>query len=48
MVETFIVKLPTIIRCFTVKKQILVLKNFCFRKLFIIIQIHFFNKVKSL
>lgn len=48
MVETFIVKLPAVIRGFAVKKQILVLKNFCLRKLFIIIQIHLFNQVKSL
>lgn len=48
MVETFIMKLPAIIRCFAVEKQILVLEDFCFRKLFIVIQIHFFNKVKSL
>lgn len=48
VVETFIMKLPTIICCFTVKKQILVLKNFCFRKFFIIIQIHLFNEVQSL
>lgn len=48
MVETFVVKLPAIIGGFAVKKQILVLKDFCLRKLFIIIQIHFFNQVKSL
>ncbi|KAL0601651.1 Zinc finger protein [Plecturocebus cupreus] len=48
MIEIVIMELSAIICGFTGKKQVLVFQNLFFRELFVTIQIHFINQMKSL